>query len=250
MMSMFEWGILDPKLAPSLRVHCDWIQYKTNFRDPVVVRRTADSWGKLLPLAEIAVDLRQATADRLPEDLAKAVRSLADGPEANVERHVFLDDFRPYRECLIWEFNRLFWRHLADWEAASGKGFEAALPAGSSDANHPAAVADSAKKIWERIHETQLKGQLPPEIVGLEIGVGTGARAAAWLDAFKVLDAEAGTGYYGRMQFILGDYSPTSLERAMAAVKHHEGHTSGVPLDALNPNKSLGAYRFKVMYVH
>ena len=60
MMSMVEEGVLDPKLAPSLRVHLDWIQYKTNFRDPVVVRRTADSWGKPLPLAEIAVDLRQA----------------------------------------------------------------------------------------------------------------------------------------------------------------------------------------------
>ena len=61
-MSMVEDGVLDPKLAPSLRVHLDWIQYKTNFRDPVMVRRTADGWGKLLPLAEIAVDLRQADA--------------------------------------------------------------------------------------------------------------------------------------------------------------------------------------------
>ena len=67
MMSMVEDGVLDPKLAPSLRVHLDWIQYKTNFRDPVIVRRTADAVGTPLPLAEIAVDLRQADADRLPE---------------------------------------------------------------------------------------------------------------------------------------------------------------------------------------
>jgi hypothetical protein len=250
LMSMVEDGVLDPKLAPSLRIHLDWIQYKTSFRDPVVVRRTADAFGALLPLAEIAVDLRQADAARLPAELAEAVRALRAGPDVNPARHVYLDEFRPYRECLIWEFNRLFWRHLGDWEAASGKGFEAALPAGSSDANHPAAVADSARKIWERVHETDLKGQLPAEIVGLEIGVGTGARAASWLDAFKAIDAEAGTGYYDRMQFILGDYSPTSLERALAAVKHHEGHVSGVPLDALNPYKALGAYRFKIMYVH
>jgi hypothetical protein len=250
LMSMVEDGVLDPKLAPSLRIHLDWIQYKTNFRDPVIVRRTADGLGQLMPLAEIALDLRQADAGRLPGELADAVRTLSAAPDANPNNHVYLADFHPYRECLIWEFNRLFWRHLGDWEAASGKGFEAALPAGSSDANHPAAVADSAKKIWERIHETQLKGQLPAEIVGLEIGVGTGARAAAWLDAFKGIDAEAGTGYYNRMHFILGDYSPTSLERAMAAVKHHQGHVVGVPLDALNPYKALGAYRFKVMYVH
>ena len=250
MMSLVEEGVLDPKLAPSLRVHLDWIQYKTNFRDPVMVRRTADGWGRLMPLAEIAVDLRQADAGRLPGELAEAVRTLSAEVDANPNNHVYLSEFKPYRDCLIWDFNKLFWSHLADWEAASGKGFEAALPAGSSDANHPAAVADSARKIYERIHETQLKGQLPPEIVGLEIGVGTGARAASWLDAFKAIDAEAGTGYYGRMQFILGDYSPTSLERAMAAVRHHEGHVQGVPLDALNPYKALGSYRFKVMYVH
>ena len=251
MMSMVEDGILDPKLAPSLRIHLDWIQYKTNFRDPVMVRRTADASGKLLPLAEIAVDLRQADAARLPEDLAEAVQSLAGGADANPERHVYLDEFQPYRDCLIWEFNRLFWRHLADWEAASGKGFEAALPAGSSDANHPDAVADSARKILEpRPRDAKPRGSCPQEIVGLEIGVGTGARAASWLDKFKAIDAEAGTGYYDRLHFILGDYSPTSLERALAAVKHHDGHVSGVPLDALNPFKALGAYRFKIMYVH
>ena len=31
---------------------------------------------------------------------------------------------------------------------------------------------------------------------------------------------------------------------------HHGDHVSGVPLDALNPFKSLAAHRFKIMYVH
>jgi hypothetical protein len=250
MMSLVETGILDPGLAPSLRVHLDWIQYKTNFREPVAVRRTADSQGRFLPLAEIAVDLRQADATRLPEDLARAVRSLSPSAGTNPDGHLFLDDFRPYRTCLIWDFNRLFWSHLAEWEAASGKGFEAALPAGSSDANHPEAVADSARKFWTLLKELEAKGGVPAEIIGLEIGVGTGARAAAWLDRFKAIDEAAGSGFYARMHFILGDYSPTSLERALAAVAHHAGHVSGVPLDALNPYKALTQHRFKVMYVH
>jgi hypothetical protein len=250
MMSMVEDGVLDAKLAPSLRVHLDWIQYKTNFRDPVIVRHTADASGRALPLAEIAVDLRQATAAQLPEALAKAVRSLS-APDANPERHVYLHEFQPYRDCLIWDFNRLFWSHLGDWEAASGKGFEEALPAGSSDANHPQAVADSARKFWTLCQELDTKKQLPAEITGLEIGVGTGARAASWLDAFKALNVDAGTDYYERMQFILGDYSPVSLERAHAAVsERHAGHVTGVPLDALNPFASLSQFRFKVLYVH
>jgi hypothetical protein len=250
MVSMVEDGVLDSRLAPSLRVHLDWIQYKTNFRDPVMIRRAADSSGRLLPLAEIAIDLRQTSTERLPADLARAVRSLAEPPGANPQRHVFLGDFTPYRNCLIWDFNRLFWRHLSDWEAASGQGFEAALPAGSSDANHPEAVAASAREFLTRVQALDAKGRCPAELIGLEIGVGTGARAASWLDQFKALDGEAGGKFYPRMQFLLGDYSPTSLERAMAAVAHHAGHVTAVPLDALNPVAALGRYRFKVMYVH
>ena len=130
MMSMVEDGILDPQLAPSLRVHLDWIHYKSNFRDPVIVRRTTDSRGKVLPLAEIAVDLRQADAATLEGQLLHAVRSLCPGGDANGDGHVRLGAFTPYRDCLIWAFNRLFWQHLAEWEAASGKGFEKALPTG------------------------------------------------------------------------------------------------------------------------
>lgn len=249
MMTLVEDGIVDARLAPSLRVHLDWIQYKTNFRDPVIVRRTVDAREHPLPLAEIAVDLRQADADTLAGDLMSAVRSLAPDA-ASTQEHVYLDGFGPYRDCLIWPFNRLFWSHLAQWEEASGKGFEKALPSGSSDANHPEAVEASARKFWELLRTLEPRGQVPAEIVGLEIGVGTGMRAASWLDRFKAIDADARTGFYDRIQFILGDFSPTSLERAMGAVAHHGAHVTGVALDALNPFRSLPAYRFKVMYVH
>ena len=108
--------------GPSLRIHLDWIQYKTNFRDPVIVRRTTNPQGQPLPLAEIAIDLRQADAARLPDELAQAVKNIGAGPEANGDNHVYLDDFKPYRDCLIWAFNRLFWRQLGDWEAHVGQG--------------------------------------------------------------------------------------------------------------------------------
>jgi hypothetical protein len=210
MLSMVDDDVLDARRAPPLRVHLDWIQYKTNFRDPVMVRRTADSRWRALALAEIA----------------RAVRSLADPFEANPHHHVFLGGFTPYRGCLI-------------WDAASGKGFEAAHPAGSSDANHPDAVAASARELLSRVQALDAKGRTPAEIIGLEIGVGTGARAASWLDRFKAYDAEAGGRFYPRLQFLLGDYSPTSLDRAMAAVAHHAGHVTAVPLDALNPVAAL-----------
>ena len=86
-MSLVEDGVLDARMAPSLRIHLDWIQYKTNFRDPVIVRRTAGAQGQPLPLAEIAIDLRQADAARLQADLARAVKSLDAGSESNVDNH-------------------------------------------------------------------------------------------------------------------------------------------------------------------
>ena len=78
-MSLVEDGVLDARMAPSLRIHLDWIRYKTNFRDPVIVRRTTSAQGQPLPLAEIAIDLRQADAARLQSDLARAVKSLDAG---------------------------------------------------------------------------------------------------------------------------------------------------------------------------
>ena len=43
-------------------------------------------------------------------------------------------------------------------------------------------------------------------------------RAALWLDRFKALDEERGTGYYPRLRFLLGDYSLPTLDRAHDAV--------------------------------
>ena len=249
LVDLVESGQLDARIAPSLRIHLDWLQYKTNFRDPVIVRRTTDAQGRSLALAEIAIDLRQCDAGQLPQQLERAIKSVNPNGTTDDGR-VYLDDFRPYRECMIWDFNRLFWRNLAEWEAASGRGFEAALPSGQSDANRPDAVNDTVIEFWKLLNELEGKGQLPAEIPALEIGVGSGARAAAWMDGFKAYDEARGTNYYAKLQFILGDYSPDTLERALVALSRHAGHVSAAPLDALNPLKALSAHRFKIMYVH
>ena len=164
--------------------------------------------------------------------------------------NLHLDAFTPWRDSIIWKFNRLFWQWLSEWEAASGRGFEAALPSGSSDANHPQAVAASVTEFWKLLQDLDGRGQLPAEIVALEIGVGSGARAAAWLDGFKALDEQSGSGYYKRLRFFLGDYSTATLDRALKAVAAHTSNVSVVAMDALNPFKTLSSHRFKVMYVH
>ena len=249
LVDLVEGGQLDARIAPSLRIHLDWIQYKTNFRDPVIVRRTTDSHGKALALAEVAIDLRQANAADLPMQLERAIKSVNPNGVTDDGRF-YLDEYRPYRDCMIWQFNSLFWSHLAEWEAASGRGFEAALPSGQSDGNRYESVISSVEEFWKLLKDMDGKGQLPPEIPALEIGVGSGAHAAVFMDCFKDYDAQQGTNYYAKLQYILGDYSADTLDRAVQAMSQHAGHVSAAPLDALNPFKTLSAYRFKVMYVH
>jgi hypothetical protein len=249
LVDLVENGQLDAKVAPSLRIHLDWIQYKTNFRDPVIVRRTTDASGKALALAEVAIDLRQCQPASLPQQLQDAAQQVNPNAAHDSGRY-YLTDYKPFRDCIIWDFNRLFWRHLGEWEAASGKGFEEALPSGSSDANRPDAVRESVVEFWELLKDLESKNQLPAEIPILEIGVGAGTRAAAFIDLFQEYDAGKGTTYYERLQFILGDYSPDTLARACASLGKHTGHIVPAPLDALNPFKTLSQYRFKVLYVH
>ena len=192
--TLMQQGHIDEQLLSTLRIHLDWIQYRANFRDPVSVRRAVDAQARLLPLAEIAIDLRQIDAERLTPLLADAYKALRKRPAADGENDpVAIDDFRPMRDGLIWQFNRLFWQRLTDWEAASGRGFEVALPSSGSDANHPKAIADAVGDFWTLLRDLEARGQLPEEVIALEIGVGSGARARLWLDRFKALDEQTGT---------------------------------------------------------
>src|SRR5262245_9611511 len=248
LLSLVAEGRIDTRLLPTLRVHLDWIQYRANFREPITLRRATDSRGEPVPLAEIAVDLRQAESGGLRDAITRALAALAPSPEGDVR--ILLDHFGPLRDSVIWQFNRLFWQRLGEWEQASGRGFEEALPSGRSDANHPQAVADSVGDFWTLLRDMDKRGQLPPEIFALEIGVGSGIRAALWLDRFRSLDEERGTGYYPRLRFLLGDYSLPTLDRAMAAVQRHQDAVSVLALDALNPFRTLSFLRYKILYVH
>jgi hypothetical protein len=154
------------------------------------------------------------------------------------------------RSGVIWKFNNLFWQHLPLWESASGHGFEQALPGGTSDANHPEAVADAVADFWTLLKDLESHNQLPQEIFTLEIGVGTGKRAGAWLDRFRALDRERGTQYYPRIRFLLADYSMPTLDRAMESVREHRELASFLAVDALDPFKSLSFLRYKILSIH
>src|SRR5437868_3984018 len=225
-------GQVQPRILENLNVHLDWLQYKTNFREAITLRRAVRG-EEILPWIEVGVDLRQAQKDSLKEEFINALNDAAD-PAAGSRKRIYLEPFTPMRSGLIWRFNNLFWQHLPLWEAAAGHGFEKALPGGNSDANHPEAVADAVADFWTLLKDLESHNQLPPEIFALEIGVGTGKRAAAWLDRFRALDRERGTQYYPRIRFLLADYSMPTLNRAMDAVREHRELASFLAVDALD----------------
>src|SRR4029078_5945861 len=101
--------------------------------------------------------------------LAEAQRELrrrpvpSSGPAEHAP--LVLGEYAPLRDSVIWQFTRLFWQRLAEWEAASGQGFEAALPSGRSDANHPQAISDSLGDFWTLLRHFEARRPLPPEVL-------------------------------------------------------------------------------------
>ena len=82
LFTLIDQRRLDPDVLPHLRLHLDWIQYKANFREPVTVRHAADARGERLALAELAVDLRRASRERMIDDLGGAVASVGGSATA------------------------------------------------------------------------------------------------------------------------------------------------------------------------
>ena len=247
LLSLLEAGEIDPNTLGHLNVHIDWVQYKSNFREPVSIRRVVRD-DELLPLADIAVDLRQMQPETIRTALSEALNGA--GPDAlETPRRTYLESFTPMRSSIIWTFNAVFWKYLPIWEQASGKGYEKALPGGHSDGHNAQAIQESVLEFWEQLRKIESQHLLPPEIYILEIGVGTGERASRWLDGFKLLDCEKGTDYYSKLRFLAGDYSVATLHRVMDSLQAHRELSSFVEVDAMNPFKSLSHLRYKVMLI-
>jgi hypothetical protein len=243
-----------------LRVHLDWIQYKQNFREVVIAApldpdpdRPASNENPP-PYLDIHVDTRQITA--ASGDLRCAILDAieyakqAAAPAASSDDRVFLEDFTSYRTSVAWAFNSLYWSRLNEWEKATGKGYEQALPGGSSDASQPEGVADSVGDFWTLLQDMEKKRQLPAEIFILELGVGAGTRVGLWLNKFQALDRQRGGKFYPKLRVLLGDYSLATLDMSRPAVKDHIDICSFMVLDALNPLKTLSFLRHKIVYAH
>jgi hypothetical protein len=249
--ALLEEGLIEKNQFARLRIQLDWIQYKQNFREVVSVAENRDDRGDQT-IMDLHVDTRQVVAGCLRPEILRAMaraRSSDSERDAAPDR-IPLEGFKSFRHSIAWRFNGLYWRRLNDWEQASGKGYEQALPGGSSDGHQPEAVAAAAAEFWKLLDDMERKKQLPQEIFLLEIGVGSGARCVMWLNCLRDLDREHGTNFYPRLRLLLGDYSLATLEKSKPALREHADLCSFVVLDALNPLQTLSFLRHKILHVH
>lgn len=233
-----------------LRVVCDWIQYKDNFREQIDVRTIlsngpaggAPADGDL----EIAVDLRRSAEGPLAETTRALLRGYAD----NGLRRCYLEPWVHTTESCVWDFNALYWRALDLWEKATGRLYEQALPGGESDARNTDAVRALLGQMFGVWDDLAARNSLPEELYVVELGVGNGGQAKVWLDEFRAMDRARGTAYYGRLNYLMCDYSPHVLEQARITVADHEARISALALDARSPTTALGFLRGKIFLVY
>lgn len=233
-----------------LRVVCDWIQYKKNFRDPIELREIVGPHGDALPGSagiEIAIDVRRSAPQN--GDFGAALAHAIERRNGAADR-LYLEPWAPASKSLIWSFNMLYWKELGRWEEVSGKGYESALPGGESDARNAAAADETILQLFETWDGLAARRALPDQLHVLELGVGNGNQARVWLDEFVRLDREKGTDYYRRLHYIMGDYSQHLLDMARKAVGKHADHVSAIQLDALAPSKTLAFMRYKAFFVY
>lgn len=250
-----------------LRVVCDWVQYKQNFREPVDMRRivphaleaartrrngvgAAGDHNGHPQGYELAVDLRRAASVDLGTQFARALDSGTAGDTPMGCRH-YLEDWGAGTASCVWAFNSLYWNALGLWEQATGREYEQALPSGESDARNTAAAQEMILELFQVWDQLAAKRALPEDLHILELGVGNGNQARVWLDEFARLGRERNGGaYYRRLHYLMGDYSPHVLERARANVRHHADRVSSLVLDARVPSDTLAFLRYKAFLIY
>src|ERR1700678_1050273 len=215
----------DADLA-TVRVVCDWIQYRANFRETAMVRPVlaADDTAvgataaasTVAEACELAVDLRRG-AQPENEGAAEVTAAILD---TNPDR-VWLEPWAPSSASCVWRFNALFWQALVDWEKATGREYEQTLPGGESDARNAGAATETTLDLFKIWDELASRPRLPEQLYVPELGVGNGGQARTWLDQFVELDRRHGRDYYRRLHYLMGDYSAAVLDRARAEGGHH-----------------------------
>jgi Putative S-adenosyl-L-methionine-dependent methyltransferase len=248
-----EIGLDHSRLAAVL----DWVQYRRNFRAPVMVRPFGRDpmqtrAASMIPLAEIAIDARRAR--EIPyEALVSAIvdrLSKAVGLTPDVHECIHLEDWVRPSKSVIWSFNRAYWRHLGAWDATFQRDYSAALPGGTSDGYNAEFWHDQMITFVQTLDRLDDWSELPDQINVLEFGVGNGRQAGVWLEHFTQVCQQQGRDYVGRLRYLMADYSPHALRRATQHLTEYADIVDALELDFGNPIQGLEHLRESVLFAH
>jgi hypothetical protein len=162
-----------------IAVVLDWVQYRKNFRAPVMVRpfvgSARDGRGDE-PLAGIAIDVRRAGAiDRATQRTEIVDRlSKALGIMPDIHECTHLEDWVRPSKSVTWSCIRSYWRHLGAWDETFETDYASALPGGVSDGTSPAFWADRIDAFMATLNRLDEWSELPDDIHVVELGVGDG----------------------------------------------------------------------------
>lgn len=235
----------------------DWVQYRRNFRAPVMVRPfgrdIAGPGGRDEgPLAEIAIDVRRAKdmdyrvlVSEIVDRLSKALGLIPD-----IHECIHLEDWVRPSKSVMWSFNRSYWRHLAAWDATFQRDYAAVLPGGVSDGTNRAFWNDQITAFMGTLDRLDEWSELPDEIHVVELGVGDGRQAEVWLETFARACGELGRDYMSRVRYLMADYSPHVLETARRRVTGYGDQVQTLELDFRNPIHGLSDLRGRVLFAH
>ena len=131
--TLLEEGHIDQHQFARLQIELDWIQYKQNFREVVIATHGYNQQGEQVPIMDVHVDTRQVVPGCLRAELLRAIARTASPGARRIRTGCRSKISNPCAHSIVWEFNKLYWSRLKDWEQATGKGYEQALPGGVSD---------------------------------------------------------------------------------------------------------------------
>src|ERR1051325_5046220 len=82
-------GQVQSPILENLNVHLDWLQYKSNFREGICLRRAVRG-EETLPYMEVGVDLRQVKPETLKEEFVTVLNDTTD-VAATARKRIYLE---------------------------------------------------------------------------------------------------------------------------------------------------------------
>jgi tetratricopeptide (TPR) repeat protein len=149
---------------------------------------------------------------------------------------VVIEEFCPLAESIEWQIGQRYWSERGSLAFLSD-----ASPVPYVINNDGTLSRMAAALLLASLVEAEQSGELPSQLVTLELGIGVGLFARFFLDAFRDFCKQHGKDYYDRLLYVAGDYSERMLRDAcrQGIFRDHADHYVVRRVDALQPEEYL-----------